>query len=191
MRTILIFKSVKVQCLPPGPTSAVETAFQQQMESLYSEHHGWLLGWLRRKLGCGHHAADVAQDTFMRILGSRDGLLGVREPRAYLVTTAKRLLIDQARRDLIEKAYLQELGLALASQQGAPSAQELLEAVQALLQIEAALAGLSERARTAFLLCYLDGQTHAQAAQALGVSTKMVQKYLIQALTHCHAALEG
>lgn len=161
------------------------------MHALYSEHHGWLFAWLRRKLGCGQHAADVAQDTFVRILASRNGLLGVQEPRAYLVTTAKRLLIDQARRDLIEKAYLQELALAMSSNQGAPSAQELLEAVQALVQIEAALAGLSAKARQAFLLCYLDGQTHAQIAQQLGVSAKMVQKYLIQALTHCHSALEG
>lgn len=180
-----------MHCLQEGPPAAVETAFQQQMHALYSEHHGWLFAWLRRKLGCGHHAADVAQDTFVRILGSRDGLLGLREPRAYLVTTAKRLMIDQARRELIEKAYLQELALAMSTRQGAPSAQELLEAVQALMQIEAALAGLSAKARQAFLLCYLEGQTQAQVAQQLGVSTKMVQKYLIQALAHCHLALEG
>ncbi|MNR47568.1 putative RNA polymerase sigma factor FecI [compost metagenome] len=79
----------------------------------------------------------------------------------------------------------------MSANQGAPSAQELLEAVQALMQIEAALAGLSAKARQAFLLCYLEGQTHAQIAQQLGVSTKMIQKYLIQALTHCHLALEG
>ena len=180
-----------MHCLQEGPPAAVETAFQQQMHALYSEHHGWLFAWLRRKLGCGHHAADVAQDTFVRILGSRDGLLGVREPRAYLVTTAKRLMIDQARRALIEKAYLQELALAMSASQGAPSAQQLLEAVQALLQIEAALAGLSAKARQAFLLCYLEGQTQAQIAVQLDVSTKMIQKYLIQALTHCHLALEG
>ncbi len=78
----------------------------------------------------------------------------------------------------------------MSASQGAPSAQELLEAVQALVQIEAALAGLSAKAREAFLLCYLEGLTHAQIAQQLGVSTRMVQKYLIQALTHCHSALE-
>ena len=171
--------------------AAVETAMQQQMRLLYCEHHGWLFSWLRRKLGCGHHAADVAQDTFVRILGSRDALLGVREPRAYLVTTAKRLLIDEARRQLIEKAYLQELALVAASSQGAPSAQDVVQTVQALMQIEAALSGLSSKARQAFLLCYLEGATHAVAAAELGVSTKMVQKYLVQALAHCHRALEG
>lgn len=170
-------------------TAAVDTATQQQVRMLYCDHHGWLFAWLRRKLGCGHQAADVAQDTFVRILGSRDALLGLREPRAYLVTTAKRLMIDQARRELIEKAYLQELAQACDQAAHAPSAQDVMETVQALMQIEAALAGLSDRARQAFLLCYLEGHTHVSAAQQLGVSSKMVQKYLIQALAHCHAAL--
>lgn len=172
-------------------TAAVETATQQQVRMLYCDHHGWLFAWLRRKLGCGHHAADVAQDTFVRILGSRDALLGLREPRAYLVTTAKRLLIDQARRELIEKAYLQELALASAQTAYAPSTEEIMETVQALMQIEAALCGLSDKARQAFLLCYLEGHTHVSAAQQLGVSSKMVQKYLIQALAHCHSALSA
>ncbi|WP_269147395.1 sigma factor, partial [Herbaspirillum lusitanum] len=38
------------------------------MHSFYSSHHGWLFGWLRKKLGCTHNAADVAQDTFVRII---------------------------------------------------------------------------------------------------------------------------
>ncbi len=170
--------------------TAVDTATQQQVRMLYCEHHGWLFAWLRRKLGCGHHAADVTQDTFLRILGSRDALLGLREPRAYLVTTARRLMIDRARRERIEQAYLQELAQSPAYAAHAPSAEEVLQTVQALLQIEAALAGLSGKARQAFLLCYLEGHTHAAAAQQIGVSTKMVQKYLIQALAHCHATLE-
>lgn len=168
------------------------TVLQQQLQVLYREHHGWLFGWLRRRLGCGHHAADVAQDTFVRILGSRDALLGMREPRAYLVTTAKRLLIDEARRRLIEQAYLAELAAVTAAcREVAASAEEVAQTMEALLQIELALDGLQPKARQAFLLCYLEGHTHAVAAKALGVSTKMVQKYLIQALAHCQRAVLG
>ena len=49
---------------------------------LYASHHAWLHAWLRRKLGCSHGAADLAQDVFVRILASRDALCGMREPRA-------------------------------------------------------------------------------------------------------------
>lgn len=169
---------------------APEAALQQKMHALYCEHRGWLFNWLRRKLGCAHNAADLTQDTFLRIITSRDALLGMREPRAYLATTAKRLLVDQTRRQLLEHAYLEELALTAARLEGSPSPERIMQTLQALAQIEAALDGLSVNARQAFLLHYLDGQTHAAIAAALGVSTKMVQKYLIQALAHCQRPLE-
>ena len=159
-----------------------DASYQSDMHALYADHHGWLFNWLRRKLGCSHNAADVAQDTFLRILASRDALLGVSEPRAYLTTTAKRLLVDRARRQLLEQAYLAELALAAETLSGFPSPEEILEALQALEQISAALQGLSNKAQQAFVMHYLDGQTHAEVASQLGVSTRMVQKYLVQAL---------
>ncbi|MFT3804900.1 MAG: sigma-70 family RNA polymerase sigma factor [Burkholderiaceae bacterium] len=166
--------------------SAIEPALQQQrIRDLYADHHGWLLAWLRRRLGCTHHAADVAHDTFLRIVASRDALLGIQEPRAYLSTTAKRLLVDRSRRQAIEQAYLQELALLAQSQPGYPSPDDILMAVQALEQIGTALRGVAPRAREAFLRHYLDEQPQAAIAAELGVSKRMVQKYLVQALLHC------
>ncbi|SDO19331.1 RNA polymerase sigma-70 factor, ECF subfamily [Rhodoferax sp. OV413] len=169
--------------------SIAELSPQHEVQALYSAHHGWLHRWLRKKLGCAHNAADVAQDTFLRIITSRDALLGMREPRAYLTTTAQRLIVDRARHRHLEQAYLAELALAAESMSGYPSPEEILVAVQAMEHIGTALQNLSEKARTAFLLHYLDGQTHASIANQLGVSTKMVQKYLAQSLLHCHQAL--
>jgi RNA polymerase sigma-70 factor (ECF subfamily) len=156
-----------------------------EFDSLYSHHHRWLFGWLRRKLSCPHDAADVAHDTFLRIIGSRDALLGMREPRAYLTTTAQRLLIDRSRRQRIEQAYLEGLAQAAASMEGFPSPEQTLAAVQALAQISEALDGLPPKPREAFLLHYLDGQSHGVIADRLGVSTRMIHKYLVQALSHC------
>ncbi|WP_291379290.1 MULTISPECIES: sigma-70 family RNA polymerase sigma factor [Achromobacter] len=168
---------------------AAESGVQQQLHTLYRDHHSWLFGWLRKRMGCAHNAADVAQDTFERLLASRNVLLGQRlqinEPRAYLTTTAKRLLIDRARREQLERAYLAELELMAEDLPQYPSPEQLLIAVQALDQICQVLEGVSAKARAAFLLHYLDGQTHAAVAAHLGVSTKMVQKYLVQVLLHC------
>ncbi len=164
--------------------AAAELAPQQaqSLHALYASHHGWLFGWLRRRLGCAHNAADVAQDTFMRILASRDALLGLREPRAYLTTTASRLLIDRARREALERAYLAELALAALDLPSAPSPEQTLATLQ---QIAEALERVPARPREAFLMHYLDGQTHAAIAAHFGVSTRMVQKYLVQALLQC------
>ena len=168
--------------------SAAESLLQQQVHTLYSDHHGWLRGWLRNKLGCAQHAADVTHDTFLRIIASRDALLGMREPRAYLTTTAQRLMLDRARRRLVEQAYLAELTLLMDDGHCGPSPEETLMALQALEQIGAALAGLPPKASQAFLLHYLDQRSHADVAAQLGVSVRMVHKYLVQALLQCRAA---
>lgn len=158
------------------------------ISQLYGEHHGWLVGWLRKQVGCPHHAADLAHDTFVRIIGARD-LLCLNEPRAYLTTTATRLLVDQARRRRVEQAYLAELALLAEAVEGFPSPEQTLVAIQALDQICVALDGLAEKPLQAFLLHYLDGQTHAEIALQLGVSARMIRKYLVQALLYCHRAL--
>lgn len=168
--------------------SAAESIPQQHAHAvriLYSEHHDWLFGWLRKKLGCAHNAADVAQDTFLRIIASRDALLGVDHPRAWLSTTAKRLIIDRARRQALEQAYLADMALLADSLPSHPSPDEILMALEALEQIGAALQAVSAKAREAFMLHYLDQQTHAAIAAQLGVSVRMVQKYLVQALLAC------
>ena len=42
---------------------------------LYHAHHAWLRGWLSRRTGCREHAADLAQETFVRLLNARLALL--------------------------------------------------------------------------------------------------------------------
>lgn len=76
---------------------------------LYQEHGGWLKGWLQRRLGCSSEAADLAQDTFVKVL-SRN-LDGIREPRAFLRTIAHGLMVDKVRRKELERAYLATLHL--------------------------------------------------------------------------------
>jgi len=158
------------------------------LHELYASHHGWLFGWLRRKLGCPEQAADLAQDTFLRILGARNALPGIGEPRAYLTTTANRLIIDRARRHAIEQAWLNELAALADPLAGFASPEEQLLAAEALAQIAAALEAVPAKAGEAFLLHYLDGLTHAEIGERLGVGPRMVRKYLVQCLVACAPA---
>lgn len=165
--------------------SAAQATLHEDIHALYSDHHGWLFGWLRRKLGCPHRAADLAQDTFERVLSARDALCGVEQPRAWLTTTARRLIIDAARRERLEQAYLAELGHLLQACDAYPSPEQTLEALQALAQLSAVLEAVAPRARLAFVRHYLDGETVTAVALELGVSPRMVRKYLAQVLVQC------
>ena len=124
----------------------------------------------------------------MRLL-KRDDLSNLREPRTLLATIARGLLIDYFRRSTLERAYLDEL--ALQPEELQPGAEEQLQVLQALREVNRMLSDLSAHARAAFIYNRLDGLTHAEIASRLGVSVPRVRQYLAQALRQCYIAVYG
>ena len=156
---------------------------QHEVQTLYADHHGWLLGWLRHKLGCVHQAADLAQDTFVRVLIKRE-VEAVRTPRAYLSTIARGLVADHYRRQDLERAYLEVLATLPEPEVPSPEARAIL--LEALIAIDAMLDGLKPVVRQAFLLSQLEGLTYDQIASQLGVTKRSVSNYMLKALEHCY-----
>ena len=124
----------------------------------------------------------------MRLL-KRDDLGNLREPRTLLATIARGLLIDYFRRSTLERAYLDEL--ALQPEELQPGAEEQLQVLQALREVNRMLGELSANSRAAFIYNRLDGLTHAEIASRLGVSVPRVRQYLAQALRQCYIAVYG
>jgi RNA polymerase sigma-70 factor (ECF subfamily) len=153
------------------------------VQSLYSNHHGWLNGWLRARLGNSADAADVAQDTFMRLL-QRTGQLDLQAPRAFLRTIARGLVIDLWRREELHRAYLETVALLPPAEVPSPEARELL--LELLEAIAHMLDGLKPNVRQAFLLAQCEGMPYQQIAETLGVSLRSVERYIADALFHCY-----
>lgn len=152
---------------------------------LYSDHHGWLFRWLQRKLGCIDQAENLTQDTFCRLL-TFNGLLQIEEPRAFLTTTASRLIIDNARRKQVEQRYLEMYFFYHGDEQLAPSAEELTLITEALTLINRMLEGLPAKCQQAFLMNRLDGLRHAEIAEQLDISRHTVKKYIARAMVQCY-----
>ena len=70
-------------------------------------------------------------------------------------------------------------------------AEEQLQVLQALREVNLMLGALSANARAAFFYNRLDGLTHAEIASRLGVSVPRVRQYLAQALRQCYIAVYG
>jgi len=124
----------------------------------------------------------------VRLLG-RDELKAPREPRAFLAAIAKGLLFDHFRRAALEQAYLNELMLLPENEQ--PSLEEQQLILEDLKTIDRMLGKLSSKARAAFLYNRLEGLSHADIAQKLGVSVPRVRQYLAQGIRQCYIALYG
>lgn len=165
--------------------SASTPSFPASVASLYCDHRGWLQHWLHRRLGNAADAADLTQDTFMRLLRRSAlphfGSLG--ETRAYLRTVGEHLCVDLWRRREVERAWLATL--ATLPEPMAPSPEHQALVIEALLDISRLLGRLSPKAASAFVMAQVDGMRYRDIAAELGVSERMVKKYIAQAMLQC------
>lgn len=166
--------------------TASELALRQQVEDLYAGHHGWLQGWLRRRLGDSFVAADLAQDTFVSVMAG-GAAAEIREPRPFLATIARRLMAHRHRRQLLEASYLEML--AHLPQEFAPAPEAQMQAIEMLQQVDRALDALPARVREAFLLAHLEELSYAEIAARLRVSASSVKQYLMRANQQCLFAI--
>lgn len=167
----------------PAPEVPAHT---QRLQAIYLDHHAWLFGWLRRRLINSADAADLAHETFVRLLGRPPHQMQtLREPRAWLTTAAHGLMVDHVRRQALERAYLD--ALAHAPEATHPSPEDRLQLLETLVRIDTMLDGLAPKARAAFLLSRLEGLVYADIARQLGVCLSSVEKYMASALRHCIA----
>lgn len=155
---------------------------------LYAAHGGWLRDWLRRHTRCSQRAADLAQDTFCRLLERRPVL--PEDAKRYLATVARRLLIDDIRAREVERAYLDVLGDRFGTADHL-TPERIAEAVQLLHGILRLLEGLPPVTRQAFLLRRLEGMAHADIATALGLSDHTVKRHIAAAYARCYALAYG
>lgn len=163
---------------------AMSSTDPQSFHRLYSDHNPWLRTWLQRKLGNVSDAADIAQDTFLRLLCShrKPAQLG-REPRALLTHIAKGLVIDLWRRQNVERAYLE--AIAHLPEAEVPSPETRLAIIETLSQIDAMLCSLSARTREIFLLAQLDGLTLQEIARQTATPVITVRRHIRKALLAC------
>ena len=162
------------------------------VSTLYNNHHQWLSSWLCKKVGCSYQAADLAQDTFLRIIlrGQKEGALAeLKEPRAYLTTVAGRLVTDFFRRQSVEQRYLELLSRLPEAEM--PSPQEQLMLRETLHELDALFDRLNPAVRVVFLLSQLEGLTYTEIAKKVRVSERTVKRHMAQAFAECILAMDS
>lgn len=159
-----------------GPSSLV-ASFQQ----LYGD----VLRILTWSTGNPERAADLAQDTFLRISAVQETGTEVANHRAFILRVASNLAVDHLRRDRRLAALHGGEGEAERVADAAPRPDRILAARERLRLLDEALMALPPKPRQALLLHRVHGLSQAEVAARLGVSESMVIKYVAQALRHC------
>ncbi|MBZ9782121.1 sigma-70 family RNA polymerase sigma factor [Pseudomonas sp. REP124] len=160
------------------PTSTSKLSY------FFSDHHRWLLQHIQRRLRNHADAEDTAADTFCQLLTARVDPDTIEQPRAYLSTIARRLIFDRHRRRKLELAYLERL--SALPEVHAPSPEDQLQLIEALVAIDRALDGLPMVVKATFLYSQLDGMSYVTIAKKLDLSERTVSRYMKQALLQCY-----
>jgi RNA polymerase sigma factor (sigma-70 family) len=163
------------------------------VSELFREHNRVLVGYLRSRLGSLQEAKEVAQEAYVRVLQLHEpgapGLL-----RAYLFKTAANLAIDRLRHRRVrqrseEQPQLFEELNTTGGELDDP-AEQLLAREQAD-QLLRFLQELPTKCQQVMNLHRFEGISQRDVALRLGISERMVRRYVTYAMVFCHLRLEG
>jgi len=158
-------------------------AFQQLMDRHIDRAHGLA----KRVLGNKSDAEDVVQDAFLKVWQKA----GQWQPgRAQFSTWLYRVVVNRCL-DLKRKPVNAALDNVAEQSDDRPDAYEDIETRQRNAKIQAAVADLPERQRTAIVLSYTSGLSNAQAAETMEISVKAFESLLVRAKRELRARLAG
>ncbi|MGO2450250.1 sigma-70 family RNA polymerase sigma factor [Pseudomonas taetrolens] len=153
------------------------------LENYYRE----LVSFLSARLGNAQAAEDVVHDAYVRVL-ERTAAEPIEQPRAFLYRTALNLVIDGHRRNTLRQIEPLDV-LDTEERFFSPSPQVLMDHGQRLEMLQRALAELPAACRDSFLLRKLEGLSHLEIAERLGVSRSVVEKNIVNAMKHCRVRI--
>jgi RNA polymerase sigma factor (sigma-70 family) len=148
----------------------------------FQEHRDQLLRFLRAR-GAGDTAEDLLQEVWIKVSSAKPG--PIASPKAYLFSTANRLMIDHyrsarqaARR---ERNWAQASGGAVTDQSDAPSAERVVLGQEYARLAQRTLDELGPRPAAIFRRHRVDEVPQRKIAEEFGVSLSTVESDLRRA----------
>lgn len=159
------------------------------LERYYRE----LLNFLHRQVNDRDAAADLAQESYARVLAVQHAGRDVLDARALLYRIARNLLVDRHRRAEVRRHDDLD-AMPEADQPAAPphlQPENALVSQQVLRAYVGTIEQLPPRCREAFILHVFDDLTHAQVAERMGISVSMVEKHIVRGMLACKLCERG
>jgi len=174
----------------PNSESSPQPFGESQLFNAFHACVKELKAFLTRRVGCPEAAADIVQDTYIR-LAMRGEQPRHTNPRALVFRVAANLATDHARhermREKLDAGSIDDLVVAST----APAPDAAIAAKQEDRLFKQAIAALPEKCRMVFLLRMSQELSYGQIADRLGISISAVEKHMSKAIIHCRGYVEG
>ena len=162
----------------PNPNKKfVRTVFDEYHDEL----HRYLLSRLR---GRTLDAADVAQETYLRLLRMKNAD-AVQQPHAYVYRVAANVMRELGLKEQAQEQLPERLTDPSMERDPAEAPDTALDRQIRLEHLARALRSLPPTTQAILLLKKRDGLTRQEIAQELGISEHTVKKHLLKAVAWC------
>lgn len=158
------------------------------VETLFREHNQTLVRFLAARLSSDAEAKEVAQEAYVRLL-QLDQPKAVGFLRAFLFKTASNIATDYLRRRRLARTVQSADPFSFDVDRLTP--EDYVASKEEVGIVSRCLKELAPRCRQVVLLSRIEGKSSSEIAAELGMSTRMVRKYVAQALTLIHERLQS
>jgi RNA polymerase sigma-70 factor (ECF subfamily) len=178
--------------LGPAPPDAANPACASErteaISTLFREHNRALVHFLMTRLSNEAEAKEVAQEAYVRLL-QLDRPVAVSFLRWYLFKIAKGIAVDRhrqrgSRQRLDQLDVFEDLDTSSPTENSVMAADELALLLSALRE-------LPRKCQQAFLLHRFRDLSTVEVAATMGLTDRMVRKYVQRALVYCRLRIEG
>lgn len=166
---------------------AVRAGNEEAYEYLFKTYYPRLRNFAARFIDDSDMVADILQECYLRLWERRE-TLAVTSLQAFLFTMVRNACLNELKHRAVVWGYESHV-------QGGNTGSEELYALdftgrtdELLLfdelrkQVDAILDTLPERTREVFVMSRFEGKKNREIAEALGISTKVVEKHITKAL---------
>lgn len=158
------------------------------VQDLFRRYSSDMTRYLRRRGASPETAADLTQETFLRLL-TVTPLGPVDNVQAYLFRTASNLSIDLARRQRLVPFVANGEEILGEIVDDAPSPERVVLSRQELTVLQNALDRVPAMPRSVFL-ARLDGKTFEEIGRLAGMPTQTAFSQMVRVMMHLRAALD-
>lgn len=161
---------------------------RETLLSLLASTYPELKRRLTRRLGSPDRAQDALHDTFVR-LQRAEIATEIRNPKAYILTTATHIASNSARKDT-NHLSTSDLDRLLETPDEAPNPARAAEARSELAVVEQALQDLPPRRRAIFRRYWIEEASYKELALEFSLSERSIRNEVLLASRHVHQATE-